>query len=201
MSAAPRARPGGWGLQALAALAVAASGYASLGTTDCFDIESLKVQREVPFGPEDASRLVRVRLSPSRFYSLAVAATGDVEVVQVEPPPGSGGAGGIAGAPPAGAGASAAGAVAAGAPGTTVTGGTIVGIPSGGLEPSTSGTPSRWSIERPGDSAVDTYVFRLDRGPGEGAFTSVVTVELGAWASCFSDWDDPTMDLRVEVID
>jgi len=200
VSAAARARLGGWGSQALAALAVAASGYASLGTTDCSDIKSLTVQREVPFGPEDASRLVRVRVSPSRFYSLEVMASADAEVVQIEPPTGSGGAGGNAGAPVASAGASAAGAGAAGAP-WTVTGGTLVGLPSGGLDPSTGGTSSRWTIEYPGDGAVDTYVFRLDRGPRVGTFTSLVTVELGAWASWCSDWDDPTMDLRVELID
>jgi len=90
--------------QVLAALAVGASGYATLGTSDCSELFTIDAGCDVALAPGQEGRTVRVRVSPARFDSLSVRVADGATLVQLEPPPSTNGTGGVASLPTGGGG-------------------------------------------------------------------------------------------------
>ncbi len=90
--------------QALAALAVGAGGYATLGTTDCSSLFTIDAECDVVLAPGQEAGQVRVRVSPASFWSLNVRVAKGATLVQVEPPPSTNATGGVVSLPTGGGG-------------------------------------------------------------------------------------------------
>ncbi|MBN2196229.1 MAG: hypothetical protein JW751_25675, partial [Polyangiaceae bacterium] len=72
-------------VQTLAALAVGASGFASLATTACRELYTVDTARVVEFSETDQAHLLRVRVSPEHFESLLVTTDDDAVLEQLAP--------------------------------------------------------------------------------------------------------------------
>lgn len=83
--------------QVLAALAVGASGFASLGTSDCTEGYTVRAERPIDFAADESERLVRVRFSSSDFDQLVVTVEPGLELARIDPPPDPVGTGGLSG--------------------------------------------------------------------------------------------------------
>lgn len=90
--------------QVLAALAVGASGYATLGTTDCSSLFTIDAECDVVLAPGQEAGQVRVRVSPAGFWSLNVRVAKGATLMQVEPPRSTNGTGGVVSLPAGGGG-------------------------------------------------------------------------------------------------
>jgi hypothetical protein len=172
----------------MAAAAVAASGFVSLGTTDCSELYTVSATTEVFFSPTDAEHEVWVRVSPTWFYSLELTADANVRLTLVEPALRTGGTGsagstGGTGGLPTSAGATSGAGGASGSAGAT----------SAASEEPAPGAPR--VVVSPGSDAVE-YRFRVERGSDTGAFSTRVEAVLGVMAGC-DDYRPKQMELRI----
>lgn len=202
-----------WLLQGLAALAVGASGFASLGTTDCTELYTLTASRTVVFADDDEEHWVLVRVSPASFESLTLTADAEVVLEQVEPPPSLGGTGGtggtsgtggtggilllVGGTPGVSGAGSSRGGAESGAAGSSTTGGGLIG--TGGASASGGYPPSNVvEITRDTSEPAPEYRFRIQRGAEQGAFGVRFEAVLRVMGGCY-DYRPEHMEVRVEL--
>ncbi len=173
-------------LQSLAALAVGAAGYASLGTTDCTIGYEAKVEVVVELAADETERVVEARFTSSVPPTVSVYADPDVQLTAIDPqeyPPGMGGRSSDYASSASGAGGSAGATVESPAAGATFD------------QPMSYHQPALQYLGL--EAGPSTLTFRVERGAFAGPLSVPILVVLEG-GSCDGP---PGLDLRVDVVD